>query len=104
MDSTTLFIGNEVKLLQKVDSTNRYALDLLRNANPNEGYLIWALQQEAGKGQRGKQWLSEPGANLTFSIILHPKFLKATEQFQLTKAVALGVVKFISPLLGGVGA
>lgn len=106
MEYNTLFIGQEIKILDKIDSTNSYALDLIRNSAPAEGYVIRALEQNAGRGQRNKQWLSEPGANLTFSIILHPKFLKATEQFQLTKAIALGIIGFLSqfPPLGGGGA
>jgi BirA family transcriptional regulator, biotin operon repressor / biotin---[acetyl-CoA-carboxylase] ligase len=94
-----LFIGQEIKMLEKTDSTNRFALDLIRQSPPSEGYVVWALEQQAGKGQRGKQWLSEPGANLTFSIILQPHFLHATKQFSLTKAIALGIAQFVSHVL-----
>jgi len=95
----TLFIGHPVKILEQVDSTNSYALNLIREAPPAEGYLVWAKEQLAGRGQRGAKWNSEPLANLTFSVILRPQFLPINEQFQLTKAIALGIAGFVSHLL-----
>ncbi|MGP8215041.1 MAG: biotin--[acetyl-CoA-carboxylase] ligase [Bacteroidia bacterium] len=92
----TLFTGHIVDKLDKVDSTNTYALSLLKQRPPAEGYAVWALEQFAGRGQRGNSWLSEPRANLTFSIILHPRFLPVKEQFWLTKAMALAVAEFVS--------
>ena len=49
--------------------------------------------QTAGKGQRGNSWESEAGANLTFSLVLYPKFLSASKQFSLSRVVALGIVQ-----------
>jgi BirA family transcriptional regulator, biotin operon repressor / biotin---[acetyl-CoA-carboxylase] ligase len=95
----TLFIGHPIKILDKVDSTNSFAFELIKQSSPTEGYLIWAKEQFAGRGQRGAQWSSEPGSNLTFSIILHPHFLPVAKQFQLTKAIALGIAGFISHCL-----
>jgi BirA family biotin operon repressor/biotin-[acetyl-CoA-carboxylase] ligase len=100
MGLNTLFIGHRVNVLDKVDSTNVYIHDLLAKAPLDEGLIVWALEQYAGKGQRGSSWLSQPGANLTFSVLLRPHFLAIKDQFWLTKALALSVAEFVSDSLG----
>lgn len=57
-----------------------------------EGDVIWAERQSAGRGQRGHLWQSAEGLNLTFSALLEPTFLPATEQFSLLQVVALAMV------------
>jgi BirA family transcriptional regulator, biotin operon repressor / biotin---[acetyl-CoA-carboxylase] ligase len=95
----TLFIGHPIKMLERVNSTNSFAFDLIRESSPAEGYVVCAKDQFAGRGQRGTAWSSEPGSNLTFSVILQPHFLPIERQFQLTKAVALGIAGFVSHCL-----
>lgn len=95
----TLFIGHPIKILEQVNSTNSFAFDLIRESPPAEGFVVWAKEQFAGRGQRGTVWSSEPGSNLTFSVILRPHFLSVARQFQLTKAVALGIAGFVSHCL-----
>lgn len=63
--------------------------------NPPEGTIVLTDNQEQGKGQQGAKWESKPGKNLTFSIILHPRFLKPTEQFLLNEAISIGICEFI---------
>ncbi len=57
-------------------------------------------RQTAGRGQRGNQWEAEPGANLTFSLVLRPLFLAAAEQFWLNMAISLGITDALSPVAG----
>jgi len=90
-----LFIGKTKIKLESVNSSNNYALKLLKNTKLHEGTIIWAIEQKKGKGQRGKYWESEKGKNLTFSIIFFPEFLKAEEQFYLSKVISLGVTDFL---------
>ncbi|HEY0262146.1 MAG TPA: hypothetical protein VGB95_03910, partial [Chitinophagales bacterium] len=71
----TLFIGKNVISLESVDSTNRYAKDLLANQKPIEGTLILAHEQTQGRGQLGNVWLAKAGENITASYILYPDFL-----------------------------
>ena len=92
----TLFIGQSILRLESVDSTNSYALDLMRNSEISEGLVIQTYQQTAGRGQRGNHWESEPGKNLTLSVVLFPSFLSANEQFMLNKVIAIGVAEFIA--------
>ena len=55
--------------LDTVDSTNSEALRRLGEFE--SGTVLVAREQTAGRGQRGNRWFTQPGANLTFSIILH---------------------------------
>jgi BirA family biotin operon repressor/biotin-[acetyl-CoA-carboxylase] ligase len=95
----TLFIGQELIRLNEVDSTNTFALDLLRIKEVNEGATVTAQAQFQGRGQRGNFWISEPGKNIICSIILKPTFLSVTNQFDLTRAVALGIIDAIAEIV-----
>lgn len=85
--------------LEEVDSTNSYAENLLKTKSVEEGTIIVAEKQTAGKGQGDHVWLSEPGKNLTFTLILHPEFIKAEDQFTINMMVALGIVDFLKNLI-----
>jgi BirA family biotin operon repressor/biotin-[acetyl-CoA-carboxylase] ligase len=80
-----------------LESTNKYceALDL---AEVEDFTCYWALEQTAGIGQRGNHWESEPGKNLTFSLVLHPTFLPADRQFKLTEALSLALCDCLKDL------
>ena len=89
------FPENHIVELKSVDSTNSYSERLLKEKEVQEGTAIWAHEQSAGKGQGKNTWLSEPYKNLTFSLILHPRFLPIDQQFYLNKVVSLGILDFI---------
>ena len=96
-----LFVGQNFVLLKEVDSTNNYLKQLTSNYKPlPEGTVIMAENQYAGRGQQQNGWFAEAGKNLTISILLKPSFLKITEQFDLVRAVSLGVFDAFEPLLG----
>ena len=86
--------------LDIVDSTNNYAMGLVHAGVAQHGTVVFAHHQNKGKGQRGKSWETEPGANLSFSIILHPHFLLATQMFQLLAVTALSVRQELEKLIG----
>jgi len=82
--------------LFSVDSTNNYALGLLRPShlterqeNVKHGWAVFSHEQFAGKGQRGKDWLSKTGENIHLSIIIEPKCLHLQHQFVLIAITAL---------------
>ncbi len=75
--------------LQETASTN----DEARDARYRHGDAIWAERQTAGRGQRGHTWVSPEGENLTFSLVLEPRFLPVGEQFLLSEAVALALTE-----------
>jgi BirA family transcriptional regulator, biotin operon repressor / biotin---[acetyl-CoA-carboxylase] ligase len=85
--------------LESVDSTNNYAMGLIHEGLAQHGLTIRTGHQTKGKGQRGKVWETEPGANLSFSIIVKPN-LPITQNFQLLAATALAVREELETILG----
>lgn len=81
----------EIIHIRETNSTNNYLKELLQTQNVDEGTVVWADFQSAGKGQRGNGWESEAGKNILFSIVLFPGFVKAGEQFILSQIVSLAV-------------
>lgn len=78
-----------IKHIDTVASTN----DLVKEREYNQNLsLLWAEEQTKGRGQKGTQWESEVGKNITFSIMCHPDFLPAEHQFILSKAVSLAII------------
>lgn len=95
--ANTLFTGQSLLYVPECHSTNAEALTLLQNSqHVAEGTVIITDNQTAGRGQRGNTWESEPGKNLTFSIILKPVFLHPKDQFKLNMAVSLGLYDYLT--------
>ena len=69
-------------------------------AQVQHGWVIFAHEQTAGKGQRGKSWTSEIGANITLSIILNPNPLQVSDQFKLSVCAATSVWELFSKFAG----
>ncbi|TAK63853.1 MAG: biotin--[acetyl-CoA-carboxylase] ligase [Bacteroidetes bacterium] len=67
----TKIIGRNIILLETIDSTNIYLKSLGSQQGP-EGTVVLAEEQTAGRGRRGRNWTSQRGKNLTFSVLLHP--------------------------------
>lgn len=86
--------------LDEVDSTNSYLMELLQ-AQPDlpSLYSVVALDQTAGRGQRGNTWVTTKGRNLTFSFVLRPAGLEANAQYAVSEYAALGLVKTIARYL-----
>lgn len=99
---TPLFVGRTLIEHDHLDSTNSYALKVLRNQNMPEGTVIFTENQTEGRGQVQNQWVSESADSLTFSVVLYPHFLSASDQFQLNKAISLGVYDYLSEHTDGV--
>lgn len=96
----TLFIGQKVQYLPSCQSTNDEAAESIATAGAEEGFVVITDNQTAGRGQRGNQWIAEAAQNLTFSVVLRPAFLAASEQFWLNMAVSLGITDALEPLAG----
>ena len=80
-----------------------YHLDITTSTNDDardekyrEGDVVWADFQTAGRGQRGHEWHSRRGENLTFSVVLEPNFLPIAEQFSVSEVVALSLVDMLA--------
>jgi BirA family transcriptional regulator, biotin operon repressor / biotin---[acetyl-CoA-carboxylase] ligase len=66
----TQLIGQNIFYFDIIDSTNNFAQELIKENKAINGTVIFSEEQTHGKGQRLKNWFSEPNKNLTFSIIL----------------------------------
>ncbi|MCA0431045.1 MAG: biotin--[acetyl-CoA-carboxylase] ligase [Bacteroidetes bacterium] len=85
----TLFIGSNCIFLTEIDSTNSYAIELLKNVNIIDGTIIHTHHQTKGRGQRGNAWVTEKASNLTLSVVLNTHNIQANKQFYLSKCAAL---------------
>lgn len=74
-----------------LDSTNSEAAR--RSDDLAHGDVIVARQQSSGRGQRGNTWESQPGKNLTFSVVLFSDNLSAKNSFLLSMAVSVSIVE-----------
>jgi BirA family biotin operon repressor/biotin-[acetyl-CoA-carboxylase] ligase len=76
-------------------STNSVALDICHRESVPEGTVVVTNHQTAGRGQRGNTWESEPGTNLTFSLILRPTFLAVADQFLVSMITSLALNDYL---------
>src|SRR5436189_6090181 len=65
-------IGRQIIVLEQTSSTNDAILQVA-TANSNQGLVLFAEDQTAGRGQRGNRWESTAGKGLWFSILLLPR-------------------------------
>ena len=96
-------IGHRVIQLPSVDSTNNYAAMGIARQELRHGTAIMALEQTAGKGQRGREWSTSTGLDLAASMVLIPMDFPAMDQFNLSKAAALAVHDVVADALGKAG-
>ena len=61
------------------DPTNIYLKQLLQQKTPEEGIVVFADFQTAGKGERENRVESEEGKNLKCSIVLYPDVIKPNQ-------------------------
>jgi BirA family biotin operon repressor/biotin-[acetyl-CoA-carboxylase] ligase len=94
----TLLIGKSLLILEETDSTNAFLQRIIKDI-PTEGTVVWAKNQYAGRGQAHNVWESESNKNLTFSVLLYPKFLNLSHLFYLNKIVALAIFKALKNYL-----
>lgn len=87
----TRIIGQRFIELSSVDSTNKYAADLLAAGRAVHGTVILAHEQTQGRGQRGRTWLSAPGLDIATSVVLSLAEWPVADQFALSKVAALAV-------------
>ena len=81
--------GCRLVSFDSIGSTNHEAKRLALDG-ASEGTLVWALEQTAGRGRRGRTWVSPPG-NLYASLILRPDCsVSRAAQLGFVAALAVG--------------
>ncbi|MEC7711115.1 MAG: biotin--[acetyl-CoA-carboxylase] ligase [Thermoproteota archaeon] len=84
----TKLIGKRVYYFQEIDSTQNFAQQIASDRK-EEGTIIIAEKQTAGRGRLERKWTS-PKGGIWFSLIIHPKFDVASSTLvPIVGAVAL---------------
>lgn len=84
---------NDIIWLEEVESSNKYVrshIDTLDNLS-----VVSALSQTAGRGQGDHKWHSQPGQNLTFSILLKHPAVAAADQSIISETTAQSLVELL---------
>lgn len=89
-------IGNKIIQLNDVDSTNNFTANLLKQGNLDNGTVIMADNQYAGRGQRGSTWYSDSGMNLICSIFVRYDNLSVEKQFYITQWVSISLIALMN--------
>jgi BirA family transcriptional regulator, biotin operon repressor / biotin---[acetyl-CoA-carboxylase] ligase len=71
MNQELQVIGRRVLHFDRLDSTNSYALSLAHDVD-EDGLVVLAGEQSAGRGQHGRSWSAPPGSGVLMSVLLFP--------------------------------
>lgn len=94
----TSILGRNLHYHDSVDSTQKIAYKLAYE-NADEGTVVIAEEQTAGRGRMDRQWHSPKYTGIWMSIILRPK-IPIPKAPQLTLITAVGVVQAIEEVTG----
>ena len=93
---TTSWAGRPLLYQEETGSTNDDIFALAAQGYPH-GTLVIAARQTAGKGRRGRTWISPPEGNIYMSILLKPD-LRPDVTPMLTVVMALSVYQAVAEL------
>lgn len=94
----TKWAGHPVTFYSQINSTNLQAkLDAENGAE--QGALVVADMQTAGRGRRGRSWCSPAGTNVYFTLLLKPEYA-ADKASAVTLVMAMAVVEGIRETCG----
>ena len=92
-------VSPEIIQPEETESTSSYLKEILKQRQLPECSVVITNRQTAGRGQPGNAWISNPGENLTFSMILYPEMIAAPEQFIISKMVAVAITDVLSEII-----
>jgi len=84
-------LGRTLHHFEAVGSTNAEAFSLAQDGALH-GEAVIAETQTAGKGRRGRAWVSPPGKNLALSVVLRPE-LPPTRAPEVTLLAAVALAE-----------
>ena len=67
----TRWIGRRIAVWNRVTSTNDLAARAGTSAS-NDGLVVLAEEQTAGRGRRGRSWTAPPRSSILMSVVLFP--------------------------------
>lgn len=91
-------IGREIIRLERIDSTNTHLMALAAGG-ADEGLVVIADRQTAGRGRRGRSFQSTEGLGLYLSVLVRPD-LPAIDVPELTAWTAVAVCNGIEAACG----
>jgi len=92
-------IGREIIYHETVTSTNDIAMELSARKKDPEGIVVIADTQTKGRGRFGREWISPPGVNCYFTVILRPS-VPQNDLTLFTLMAAIAVVSAIREFTG----
>jgi len=81
-----------LEIHDSLDSTNSYLMEHSRN-NAESGFVCFAEHQTAGKGRRGRQWVSPYGSNIYVSMLWRFQQGGITSTAGLSLAIGVAVIR-----------
>ena len=88
-----------IESVARTGSTNADLLTRARQGEP-EGLVLAAEEQTAGRGRMGRDWLSPPGASLTFSMLIRPAAVPVPRRGWLPLLAGMAVVAAVRGTAG----
>lgn len=79
--------------LNATESTNDYLKQINREKSLANFTIVSTVSQTNGKGQMGAQWNSEPGKNLTFSVLYKSVNNQTASIFDVNVTVAISIIQ-----------
>ena len=82
--------GQVLHCFESIASTSDHAKELAEDG-AGHGEVVVAEGQTGGRGRRGRSWVTAPGRNVAFSVVLRPSGLPTVRAPELTLVASLAV-------------
>ncbi len=93
----TSFLGKKIIYLPECHSTNDIARQLQEGGAVKSGDIVITDFQTVGRGQRGRNWMSNKGENILCTIVYAPETMPENA-FDITMIISLALHDLVKPL------
>lgn len=91
---TTHVIGKTILRYERVGSTNSLVKEQAASGE-DEGLVMLAEEQTAGRGRMGRAWVAPPGSSLLMSVLLRPTWLPPSDIFAPTMLAGVALCEAV---------
>ena len=92
------YLPMQIIKLNATESTNAYLKELLAEVALKDFTVVVAREQSKGRGQMGTVWESDPGKNLTFSVLKRFDGFLVSNQFMINVLVSMALYEHLKKL------